>query len=164
MNLEQVWDVMVLIGLLGVWLCAIMLPAAPATRHHAPPKPTKANWLEHVCQEVSMLAEIKEILNGLLASSGNLATVTDIGPAYSFFADGGELDVATGKHFMRAVPTGKCVYLHQPLSNKTSFRQAFDQTGYEYDLRIASDGRSFSLYPIVHQLPYVAPTPKYTTR
>ncbi|MBK8990142.1 MAG: hypothetical protein IPM39_29445 [Chloroflexi bacterium] len=106
-----------------------------------------------------MLTEIKEILDGLLAASGNLAQVADIGAAYSYVAEAAP-DPATGKRIMRAVADGKCVYLTAPLTNKTAFRHAFDQTGRQYDLRIADDGQSFSLYPIRAALPFVAPVPR----
>lgn len=107
--------------------------------------------------------DIKPVLDGLLIASGNLAVVTGMDTAVEFLAVPGEADAETGKHFCQQRPAGRRFWLDRPLSHWTNFRHAYDQAGHNAELRIASDGLSFSIYPLKEKRRplFVAPLPRY---
>lgn len=96
--------------------------------------------------------EITAVVDGLLAASGEAVTVAEITQAYSYIG-------TPGKAGYQTVPSGLRFVLSGTLADSIRFRHHMDQTGLPLDLRIDDGGAAFNLYPLRHQMPFVAPEP-----
>jgi hypothetical protein len=100
--------------------------------------------------------QVKQLINGILVSTGELAMVTEIEPTSAFRIDE---DPATGRRHSRQMPGvwGLAIKLSRKLGDKTRVRQAIDQSGIEA-IALVRDNEIL-LRPVQANMPYTAPRP-----